>query len=253
MATGIQWTDRTWNPATGCTKISRGCKNCYALGIALKLAVRGVPRYANGFRYTEHPESVQDPMKWRKPQMVFVNSMSDFVHEDATPDFIRACFDSMMQANQHVYQILTKRPERMRQEVAEYCRAAGIERMPRHIWLGVSVEDERNTGRLDVLREVACTTRFVSFEPLVGMISGANLDAIDWAIIGGESGDPRFTMPLNARWIASLITQCRQQNVPIFFKQWGGRRHDSKGRVFNGQTYDEYPAYLSRQTTLSVA
>ena len=249
-AADITRTSRTWNPATGCTKKSRGCKNCFALGISLNLASKGVGRYSNGFRYTEHWESVDDVLKWRRPQMVIVDSMSDFFHEEATGKFGHACLDSMMRASQHVYQILTKRPERMLLEVETYCRKVGIGTLPRHIWLGVSVEDEDSAGRMGVLRRVACTTRFVAFEPLVGMIRDANLDGMDWALIGGESGDPRFTAPLKPRWVASLITQCRQQGVPVSFRQWGGRRHDSQGREFNGDVYDELPAYLSGQTRL---
>ena len=225
----IEWTDDTWNPATGCDKVSEGCRNCYAEKVAERLKGMGKPKYANGFKYTEHPDTIDIPLRWRKPRMIFVNSMSDLFHESATKPFLDACFDTMEKADWHIYQILTKRPRRM----AEYCTTYGTGRgsgVPQHIWMGTSVENERVMHRIDELRDVQCMVRFISFEPLLGPIPNPDLSNIHWCIIGGESG-PHHRQ-VREEWIADLITQCKKQDVPVFFKQWG--RHTARLRW----TYD---------------
>ena len=229
----IEWTDVTWNPATGCTKVSEGCRNCYAERVAERLRGMGKPKYARGFEYTEHADAVGLPLRWRKPRMIFVNSMSDLFHEAATKPFLDSCFETMLSADWHTYQILTKRPRRM----AEY--AMHGPGMPPHIWMGTSVEDGRVLHRIGELRRVRCAVRFISFEPLLGAIPETDLSGIHWCIIGGESGPDH--RPMREEWAADLIRQCRGQGVPVFFKQWGGIRPDSGGRTIRGRTYDEYP------------
>ena len=244
MTSGIEWTDKTWNAATGCTKVSSGCDNCYAEDIAEGMQERGIPKYRNGFGYTEHGNTAS-PVRGKR-KMVFVNSMSDFFHERATRSFQSAMLDSMVSTPNHIYQILTKRPNSMVRVVRAYCAKAGINSLPRHIWCGVSVENDRYLHRIDRLRDAPVTTRFISFEPLLGRIRKTNLANMDWAIIGGESG--RHHRPMMTGWVRDLILTCREQSVPVFFKQWGGMRHDSGGRMFGGRTYDEYPAYLTQKT-----
>ena len=231
--TGIGWTDSTWNPATGCTKVSPGCKNCYAEHIMLK--------HKANFTYREHENRIDQPIKWKKPRRIFVNSMSDLFHESATTDFLSRVYQTMMTANQHIYQILTKRPHRM----AEF--AASIQTIPKHIWMGVSVESPYQLDRIDTLRTVNCTTRFVSFEPLIEQIGYVNLDNIDWCIIGGESG-PHFR-PMKYKWARHLIDICRDEKVPVFFKQWGGRYPGGDNRI-DGVKYEEYPKPDYIQETL---
>ena len=241
MSSAIEWTDLTWNPATGCTKISQGCKKCYAAKLSKRLKAMGQEKYANEFDYTEHERYIPQPLGWKRPRMIFVNSMSDFCHENATTNFQMKCMEVMMRASQHVYQILTKRGRGMVGMSKEFVKIFG-DIIPEHIWCGVSVEDQANAGRIDDLRDVSCTTRFISFEPLLGPIEGVDLTGIDWAIIGGESG--MGYRPVDGAWIESLIRQCRDQNVPVFFKQWGGNTPKSGGRIINGRTYDGWPAYL---------
>ena len=244
MTTGIGWTDKTWNAATGCTKVSIGCDNCYVEDISESMRDQGIPKYRNGFDYTEHGNTAS-PARG-KQKMVFVNSMSDFFHERATQSFQFAMFDSMMATSNHIYQILTKRPNSMVRAVRTYCAKAGIDSMPQHIWCGVSVENDGYLHRIDRLRDAQATTRFISFEPLLGHIRKSDLAGIDWAIIGGESGQRH--RPMKTEWVRDLILICREQAVPVFFKQWGGLKHDSGGRLFGGRTYDEYPAYLASKT-----
>ena len=233
LGSGIEWTDATWNPATGCTKVSPGCANCYAETLSHRLKGMGQPKYANGFAYTEHLGAVETPLRWKKPRRIFVNSMSDLFHEKATFGFVARCFDIMMRASWHTYQILTKRPHIM----AEFSRRieGGI---PGHIWMGTSVESKSYTRRIDELRRVSCVTRFISFEPLLGPVGRVDLDCIDWAIIGGESGDGRRTM--QKEWATDLIRQCGAQGVPVFFKQWGGPRPGGE-RLVDGVEYSGYP------------
>ena len=238
MGTAIEWTEATWNPTTGCTKVSAGCKNCYAETVSKRLHAWGKKKYRNIFKFTEHPDEIDLPLRWRKPKKIFVNSMSDLFHEEARMEFIAQCFDVMLRANQHTYQILTKRPEIMADFSEMFAKFAGFE-IPSHIWMGTSIEDARVAHRIDSLRKVKCGVRFISFEPLIGDVGQVDLSGIDWAIIGGESG--QGFRPVREEWIQDLITQCEAQNVAVFFKQWGGRRPKSGGRTINGRTYDAYP------------
>ena len=237
----IEWTGRTWNPSTGCTKISPGCARCYAAVLSKRLKAMGQEKYAQEFEYVEHVDTVATPLSWRKPVKIFVNSMSDFCHENATAEFQDQCFYTMMEADRHIYQILTKRSAAlvpMVRRFAENWRRP----VPRHIWLGVSVESADYAYRIRDLQEAGCTTRFVSFEPLLGPIGPVDLSGIDWAIIGGESG--AGYRPVKPRWIGDLIGTCRSQGVPIFFKQWGGIRPKTGGRLWNGRELNGWPAYL---------
>lgn len=236
--TGIEWTDATWNPATGCSKVSAGCANCYAETMALRLQKMGKPKYAGGFKYAEHWDALALPHKWRKPRRIFVNSMSDLFHEDATLDFIYEVFDTMMAADRHTYQVLTKRPEKMRDIASRYCAENGLMELPSHIWMGTSVENGDATPRISALRWVPAAVRFVSFEPLLGPIPDVYLTDIHWAIIGGESGpDAR---PMKEEWVRGLIAECRRQDVAVFFKQWGGPRPGGAA-LLDGKEIREYP------------
>jgi len=234
----IEWTEATWNPTTGCTKISQGCKNCYAATLSKRLKAMGIKKYKNNFRFTQHDGEVELPMKWRKPRKIFVNSMSDLFHEEAEMEFVARCFDTMTRANWHVYQVLTKRPAKMAAFSRMFSSYFGFQ-IPNNIWMGTSVEDNQTTWRIRELRKVKCYTRFVSFEPLLEEIGRVNLSGIDWAIIGGESGHRH--RPVEGGWIRDLIEQCREQDVRVFFKQWGGSRPKSGGRTIDGRTYSEYP------------
>lgn len=234
----IEWTEASWNPATGCTKVSKGCKYCYAEKMSMRLHAMGKLKYAAGFEYTEHMGAVNLPRMWKKPRRIFVNSMSDLFHEYATHGFLNAVFETMMWADWHTYQILTKRPFRM----AEYSNifADHFDRdIPNHIWCGTSIEDQDVLHRIDALRSVACTVRFISFEPLLGPLGKLDLAGIHWCIIGGESGTGHRLV--KKEWILDIIRQCQAQDVPVFFKQWGGPRPTSGGRTIDGQTYDQYP------------
>ncbi len=248
MANGsrIEWTETTWNPTTGCTKVSSGCKNCYAATLSKRLKAMGLKKYRNEFQFIEHPGELELPLHWKKPRKIFVNSMSDLFHEKATMEFITRCFHTMMQANWHTYQVLTKRPKAMAEFSNSFYRHFKQE-IPAHVWMGTSVENEDNVKRVDELRKVKCDIRFISFEPLLGSVGEVNLDGIDWAIIGGESG---FGFrPVKKEWIVEIKRQCRKQKVKVFFKQWGGIRPKSGGRMINGRTYEEYPA-IKKSTPL---
>lgn len=234
--TNIEWTDATWNPTTGCTKVSAGCATCYAETLAMRLQKMGTPKYRNGFRLTLHERELEKPLSWREPRKVFVNSMSDLFHKDVPFEFIDRVWDVMKKADHHVYQILTKRPDIMRDYV--------VTRSPTpygHIWLGTSVEDSRVAHRVDTLRDIPAGVRFVSFEPLIGPVRQLNLDGINWAIVGGESGDGY--REVQEEWIIDILRQCRESNVAFFFKQWGGKTPKSGGRLLQGNTYSEYPSH----------
>jgi protein gp37 len=228
----IEWTEATWNPVTGCTKVSAGCKNCYAERLALRLQAMGNQRYANGFRLTMHDDVVDLPKSWRIPRMIFVNSMSDLFHNDVPLEFIQRVFSTMRNCSQHTFQILTKRGERLRSVAAQID-------WPANVWMGVSVEDSRVLSRIDHLKEVPAAVRFLSCEPLIGSLAGLDLTDIHWVIVGGESGP--FARPMKIEWVRELFRACRKQNVPFFFKQWGGVRKHITGRRLNGKTYDEMP------------
>ena len=240
MATGssIEWTESTWNPTTGCSKVSSGCANCYAETLAKRLHAMGMPKYSNSFTYTEHESAVNIPLTWKKPRRIFVNSMSDLFHENATHEFIEHCFEVMLRANWHTYQVLTKRPHRMADYSRRFEEIHGRV-MPSHIWLGTSIENADSLFRMDELRMVRCKTRFISFEPLLGPIGPMSLDDIHWVIIGGESG--AGYRPVKKEWILDIISQCKRQDVPVFFKQWGGPRPKSGGRHIDGKVYSRYP------------
>ena len=234
----IEWTEATWNPATGCTEVSPGCKNCYARTLSKRLKAMGQRKYANGFEYTEHESDIGLPLKWKKPRKIFVNSMSDMFHEKSAFEFVMQCFLTMLRAPRHTYQVLTKRPRRMA-EFSELFYRYFRREIPPHIWMGTSVESADFAHRIDDLRKVKCRTRFISFEPLLGSVGPVDLSGIDWAIIGGESG--RHYRPVNEKHIRTLITECRMQSVPVFFKQWGGVTPKAGGRTIDGRTYDDYP------------
>lgn len=249
----IEWTDATWNPVTGCTKVSPGCKHCYAEAIAERF--RGIPGhpYEQGFDLKLWPERLELPLRWKEPRMVFVNSMSDLFHKDVPDEFIAKVFDVMRQASWHVFQLLTKRSERMRVwSNAHFCSSDtppnGKEVWPENVWAGVSVETQAYVCRIRDLQQVPAKVRFLSIEPLLGPVEldGSLLEGIHWAIVGGESGP--FARPMNPEWVYTILRQCKRNRVKFFFKQWGaytpdGRRVGKKaaGRVLNGRTWDEMP------------
>ncbi len=243
----IEWTESTWNPSTGCTKISEGCKNCYAERLSQRLYRMRVKKYKNKFRFTQHKDEVDLPKQWKKPRRIFVNSMSDLFHEKSDFTFVGRCFKTMIETDRHVYQILTKRPEKMHEYSKVHEKFFG-KPIPEHIWLGTSVENRRNIHRIDSLRKINCQIRFISFEPLLASVGKVNLSGIHWAIIGGESG-PNYR-PVKEEWIQEIISQCEDQGVKIFFKQWGGIRPKSNGRTINGRTYDEYPQRKKKRASL---
>ncbi len=209
----IEWTEVTWNPVTGCTKISHGCKFCYAERMSKRLQAMGMDKYQNGFAVTTHESTINAPLKWRKPRLVFVNSMSDLFHKSVPSTFIEAVFQVMNRASQHTFQVLTKRPSRVVQMKEKL-------RWTPNIWLGTSIESERWIGRLEHLKEFDAQTKFLSLEPLLAPLPYIQLDGVDWVIVGGESG-PR-ARPIEADWVRDIRDNCIKNNVPFFFKQWGG-------------------------------
>ena len=228
----IEWTEATWNPVTGCTKISPGCKHCYAERMAHRLQAMGQPRYRNGFRLTLQPDVVDAPLHWKRGRLIFVNSMSDLFHRDVPLEFIQRCFGVMEQATQHTFQILTKRPDHAA-EIAEELP------WPKNVWMGTSVENADYLDRIDHLRRIPSAVRFLSIEPLLGPIPKISLKGIQWVIVGGESGPgARLMQP---EWVTSIRDQCLKQGVPFFFKQWGGSNKSVTGRTLEGRTWDEMP------------
>jgi protein gp37 len=232
----IEWTEATWNPVTGCTKVSAGCKNCYAERLAQRLQAMGNLRYRNGFNLTLHDDVVDLPKSWRIPRMIFVNSMSDLFHEQVPLDFIQRVFATMRACPQHTFQILTKRSARLRK------LARDLE-WPPNVWIGVSVEDSRVLSRVGDLKRVPAAIRFLSCEPLIGSLAGIDLTDIHWVIVGGESG--WGARPMKIEWVREIFRACRKQDVPFFFKQWGGVRKHITGRRLNGKTYDEMPQRIA--------
>jgi protein gp37 len=234
--TQIEWTDATWNPVTGCTKITRGCDFCYAERFSERF--RGVPGHSFefGFNLTLRPERIQQPLSWRQPRRVFVNSMSDLFHKEIPTSFIDSVFDTMEEAHWHSFQVLTKRSSLL---VRYLRRRYGTTLAPPHIWLGVSVEDEKNVVRLKHLRTAQASVKFVSFEPLLGPVGEIDLSGIDWAIVGGESGP--HARPMLEEWAVEIRDQCRAADVAFFFKQWGGFRPKSGGRLLRGREWNQYP------------
>jgi len=232
----IEWTGSTWNPVTGCTKVSAGCRNCYAERMARRLQAMGQPNYSNGFKVAVHEHVLPLPLQWRKPQTVFVNSMSDLLHEHVPKEFILKIFNVMNQAAWHTFQVLTKRSERLLDlDITLPWR--------KNIWMGVTVEDKDNLYRIAHLRKTGASTKFLSFEPLLGPLGEFDLRDIDWVIVGGESG--YGARPMDPSWVVNIHEQCVKSNVPFFFKQWGGVRKKEAGRELEGRTWDEMPKDLN--------
>lgn len=236
LSSSIEWTESTWNPLTGCSKISPGCANCYAERMALRLKAMGNPNYVNGFSITMHENALELPLKWRKPQNIFVNSMSDLFHENVPDEFIFRVFEVMRRADWHCFQILTKRSERLKDI------GSRLPWMP-HIWMGVSVEDQKHAYRINHLRGTGAKLKFISLEPLLGSIPNLDLENIDWVIVGGESG-PK-SRQIKENWIIDIHKRCQEKNVPFFFKQWGGVNKKRSGRELEGRIWNEMPI-LSR-------
>lgn len=231
----IEWTESTWNPITGCTKISPGCKHCYAERMAKRLTAMGVPQYANGFMVTLQEKALEAPLSWSKPQVIFVNSMSDLFHDDVPISFIQRMFDVMRRAHWHTFQILTKRAARLETV------SPGID-WPANVWMGVSIESDDYTFRADHLRNTGARLKFLSCEPLLGPLPSLDLRGLDWVIVGGESGPG--ARPMQEAWVHLIHAKCKKAHVPFFFKQWGGVRKKAAGRLLNGQTWDEMPELI---------
>jgi len=239
--TEIEWTDVTWNPTTGCTKISSGCLNCYAERFAERFrGVQGHP-YESGFDLMLRPERLGQPLAWKSPKMIFVNSMSDLFHKGVPSEFVDQVFDTMEQATWHVFQVLTKRSSRLRNYIN---RRYTEHPAPAHIWLGVSIEDGSKKSRALHLRETNASIRFLSIEPLIGPIGRIDLSGISWVIVGGESGPSH--RPVKAEWVREVRDQCLRSDIAFFFKQWGGYRPKSGGRILDGAEWNQYPSDSNR-------
>lgn len=242
LGTSIEWTDATWNPATGCRKISPGCDHCYAAALARRLKAMGNPRYrrdgpdGSGFGLTLHEDKLREPAGWRAPRRVFVNSMSDLFHPDIPPAFVQAVFETMAACPQHRFQVLTKRPRVMKRVVSSL--PGHLRDLPQ-VWLGASIELDRFVWRADFLRETPAAVRFLSLEPLLGPLPSLDLSGIDWVIVGGESGARH--RPLEEPWVRDLLDRCNRAGVAFFLKQWGGRTPKAGGRELDGRTWDDLP------------
>ena len=232
-STKIEWTESTWNPITGCTKITAGCKNCYAEVMARRLKAMGQEKYRNGFNLSLHPDVLNEPYNWKKPKMIFVNSMSDLFHKDVPVDFILQVFDVMRRADWHTFQVLTKRSERLLELDPQID-------WPDNVWMGVSVENEDYKFRIDDLRRTHARTKFLSLEPLLGPLHRLSLRGINWVIVGGESGPG--ARPIAEEWVIDIRDQCHVKHVPFFFKQWGGVNKKRAGRLLQGEIWDQMPA-----------
>jgi protein gp37 len=235
LGSGIEWTESTWNPVTGCDKISPGCKHCYAERMAERLQAMGQANYRNGFELTLQPKMLELPLGWKKPQTIFVNSMSDLFHDDVPAEFIKRVFDVMARAHWHRFQVLTKRAERLAGLAPELA-------WTRNVWMGVSVESADYLWRIHHLRGTRAAVKFLSLEPLLGPVSTLDLRGIHWVIVGGESGFR--ARPMNEAWVVEIRQQCRRERVPFFFKQWGGVNKKKAGRLLDGRTWDEMPGAL---------
>lgn len=240
MATksSIEWTESTWNPVSGCSKVSPGCKHCYAERMAARLKAMGQRAYANGFEVTLQRQALETPLRWKKPQVIFVNSMSDLFHDEVPTNYILEVFDVMNRADWHQYQILTKRPERLVELNSQ---------LPwrEHIWMGVSVESAKYSPRIDLLRRTGACIKFLSLEPLLGPLAPLKINGIDWVIVGGESGPG--ARPMEEEWVVDIRDQCHAEDVPFFFKQWGGVNKKRTGRTLQGKTWDEMPVMVGKQ------
>jgi len=229
----IEWTDSTWNPLTGCNKVSPGCKFCYAERMATRLKAMGNPNYRNGFQLTLHEHALNLPLTWKTPQSIFVNSMSDLFHENVPLEFILRVFDVMRQASWHSFQVLTKRSQRLAELSPEI-------QWPDNVWMGVSVENANYSYRIDHLRQMQAKKKFLSLEPLLGPIPQLDLAEVNWVIVGGESGPS--ARPMKEEWVIEIKDQCFAHNVPFFFKQWGGKNKKKTGRLLEGHTWDAVPS-----------
>lgn len=236
--TKIEWTESTWNPVTGCTKVSEGCRHCYAERLAKRLQAMGNRKYKEGFEVTLHPNVLEEPLKWKKQSIIFVNSMSDLFHEDVPVDYIKRVFAVMKEADQHIFQVLTKREDRLQQLAHELI-------WPSNVWMGVTVETAKHKDRIDVLRDVPASVRFISFEPLLSSLGELNLAGIDWAIVGGESGPGARQM--KAEWVLEIKEQCEKQSTCFYFKQWGGTNKKRSGRLLLNKTWDAMPPIINIQ------
>lgn len=234
--TSIEWTEVTWNPTTGCDKISPGCKNCYAERMAKRLQAMGSSRYKDAFALQLHPDLIDLPLRWKRSRTIFVNSMSDLFHKDVPLDFLRRAFSVMERTPHHTYQILTKRSDRL-------ASVSPALPWPKNVWIGVSVENLDVADRVEHLRAVPAAIRFLSCEPLLGPLSGISLSGIHWVIVGGESGP--HARPMRKEWVTEILSICRTAQVPFFFKQWGGTRKKLTGRKLDGKSYDEFPSFTN--------
>lgn len=232
--TKIQWTEMTWNPITGCTKISDGCVNCYAARMAKRLKAMGNPRYTNEFAVTVHEDLLEVPLRIKQPKMIFVNSMSDLFHEDVPDDIIIKIFETMNKAHWHTFQVLTKRPKRL-----HAMDDLGLLRWSPNIWMGVTVESDKYIDRINELRNTKANIKFLSCEPLLGSLKSIDIENIDWVIVGGESGPKSREM--KKEWVMEIKELCEEKGVAFFFKQWGGTNKKKSGILLDGKTYDYYP------------
>ena len=243
LATAIEWTEATWNPVTGCDKVSPGCKHCYAERMAMRLKAMGQHRYRNGFKLTLQEDLIDLPLSWKKPRKVFVNSMSDLFHKDIPLDFIQKVFNTMNQASQHTFQVLTKRSDRLRKISKDLVWTDNI-------WMGVSVENEDSAHRIDDLLAMDARIKFLSLEPLLGSLKNVSLKGVDWVIVGGESGPG--ARPMEATWVLEIRDQCQKLDIPFFFKQWGGINKKKTGRELEGRNWDDYPVLTPSNPALTV-
>jgi protein gp37 len=232
--TKIEWTESTWNPITGCTKISSGCKFCYAEVMTRRLKAMGQEKYKNGFELALHPEVLNEPHTWKKGRMIFVNSMSDLFHKDVPVEFIQEIFKVIKENPQHVFQVLTKRAD-----VLRYYDSEGLLDWPHNLWMGVTVENDAMIHRIENLRKTGARVKFLSCEPLLNRIPDMNLQGIDWVIVGGESG--RAPRPMKEEWVIDIKEQCRNAGVAFYFKQWGGTNKKKAGKILEGKVYKEMP------------
>ena len=239
----IEWTQCTWNPVTGCTRISPGCRNCYAERMALRLKAMGQPNYRNGFRITVHPHMLQIPLGWKRPRTIFVNSMSDLFHKSVSCDFIARIFGVMCAASHHQFQVLTKRSRRLLELGSNLP-------WPQNVLMGVSVEKSEYTFRIDHLRRTSATVKFISFEPLLGPVPDVDFSNIDWVIVGGESGP--HARQMKAEWVTDIRDQCIAAQIPFFFKQWGGRNKKKTGRILNGMLWNQMPQSVTPKELICV-
>ena len=231
--TGIEWTELTWNPTTGCDKVSSGCKFCYAEIMSRRLKAMGLEKYKNGFEFATHPIELERPYKWKKPSIIFVNSMSDLFHKQMPLEYLKKVFKVVNECSQHQFQVLTKRPDLVLKYEDELNWTSNI-------WIGASVESSRVTSRIDSLSKCKAEVKFLSLEPLISSLPNLNLENIDWVIVGGESGKGKIRT-MKEEWVIDIKNQCQEAEVPFFFKQWGGKNKKKAGRVLQGKEYDQMP------------